>query len=108
MGSTYVNKMQKFLELMNIKLKNVISQIHGASGIRVIKAIPDGGRDGEKLLSPCDVRIRKNRAEDAGKALRGNYSPQYPVLLKENMRLRDEHQNSTGIIEKEIGQLLDS
>jgi hypothetical protein len=29
------------------------------------------------------------------------------VLLKENMRLRDEHQNSTGIIEKEIGQLLD-
>lgn len=35
-GSSYVNKMQKALELMNIKLTNVLSQIHGASGIRII------------------------------------------------------------------------
>jgi len=39
MGSTYVNKMQKSLELMNIKLKEVVSQLHGASGIKMIKAI---------------------------------------------------------------------
>jgi len=107
MGSTYINKMQKFLELMNIKLKNVISQIHGASGIRVIKAILDGERDEEKLLSLCDVRIQKNKAEDVKKALRGNYSPHYLMLLKENMRLWDEHQNSIRTIEKEIERLLD-
>ena len=92
---------------MNIKLKNVISQIHGASGIRVIKAILDGERDEEKLLALCDVRIRKHKAEDVKKALRGNYSPQYLMLLKENMRLWDEHQSSIRIIEKEIEQLLD-
>ncbi|MBD0294406.1 MAG: transposase [Flavisolibacter sp.] len=45
MGSVYVNKMQKCLELMNIKLKEVISQIHGASGIKMIKAIVAGNRD---------------------------------------------------------------
>jgi transposase len=106
-GSTYVNKMQKFLELMNIKLKNVISQIHGTSGLRVIKAILDGERNEEKLLALCDVRIRKNKAEDVKKALRGNYSPQYLMLLKENMRLWDEHQNSIKTIEKEIERLLD-
>lgn len=38
-GSAYVNKMQKCLELMNIKLTEVISQVHGASGMRMIKAI---------------------------------------------------------------------
>src|SRR6187551_3247161 len=36
MGSVYVNKMQKCLELMNIKLTEVISQIHGTSGIKMI------------------------------------------------------------------------
>ena len=54
MGSTYVNKMQKYLELMNIKLRNVISQIHGASGLRIIKAILDGERNPEELLSLCE------------------------------------------------------
>lgn len=49
MGSTYVNKMQKYLELMNIKLKNVISQIHGYSGLQIIRAILDGERNEEKL-----------------------------------------------------------
>src|SRR5699024_6093815 len=35
MGSSYVLRMQKNLELMNIKLKSVISQIHGTSGIKM-------------------------------------------------------------------------
>lgn len=37
MGSTYVNKMQKALELMNIKLTEVISQINGVSGIALMR-----------------------------------------------------------------------
>lgn len=57
MGSTYVNKMQKALELMNIKLTQVLSQIHGASGLRMIEAILQGERDPEKLLTLCDERI---------------------------------------------------
>ncbi|MBK6482814.1 MAG: transposase [Chitinophagaceae bacterium] len=51
MGSSYVNKMQRCLELMNIKLTEVISQIHGASGIRMIEAIIDGQRDPQVLCS---------------------------------------------------------
>lgn len=39
MGSVYVNKMQKCLELMDIKLKEVISQVHGTSGIKMIKQL---------------------------------------------------------------------
>ena len=107
MGSTYINKMQKYLELMNIKLKNVISQIHGASGLRVIKAIIDGERDEEKLLGLCDISIRRNKAEEIKKSLRGNYTPQYLLLLKENLRLWEEHQQSVATIEKEIEKLLD-
>ena len=74
MGATYVNKMQKYLELMNIKLKNVISQIHGKSGLSVIRAILEGERDTEKLLSLCDERIREKKTEALAKALEGNYN----------------------------------
>lgn len=47
MGSAYVNKMQKALEIMNIKLTQVISQIHGASGLRMIEAILQGAQPGK-------------------------------------------------------------
>jgi transposase len=107
MGSTYVNRMQKYLELMNIKLKNVISQIHGFSGLQIIRAILNGERDVEKLLSLCDIRIRRDKAENVKKSLQGNYSPQYLLLLKENLRLWEEHQRSVTTIEKEIEKLLD-
>ena len=67
MGSVYVNKMQKYLELMNIKLRNAITQIHGASGLRIIKAILSGERDTEKLLSLCHESIRKEKGEEVKK-----------------------------------------
>jgi hypothetical protein len=69
MGSAYVNKMQKALELMNIKLTNVISQIHGVSGIKMIEAILAGERDAEVLLELCDKRIIKNKSDEIKKAL---------------------------------------
>jgi transposase len=106
MGSTYVNKMQKFLEMMNIKLKNVISQIHGISGLKMIRAIIEGEQDTEVLLSFCDVRIQHEKAEEVKKSLCGNYNPQYLLLLKENLRLWEEHQRSVISIEKEIEKLL--
>ena len=107
MGSTYVNKMQKYLELMNVKLRNVISQIHGASGLRIIKAIIAGERDPEKLVVLCHERIQKNKREDVIKSLEGNYQEAYILLLKENLRLWEEHQASIRYIEQQIGLLLE-
>ncbi|GHV11788.1 IS110 family transposase [Bacteroidia bacterium] len=107
MGSTYVNKMQKYLELQNIKLRNVIAQIHGDSGLKVIRAILAGERDPEKLMYLCHVSIQKNKGEEVKKALVGNYNPRYLALLKENLRLWEEHQQSIKNIEHQIEELLD-
>ncbi len=63
-GGTRYGHVQQALELMNIKLKNVISQIHGYSGLQIIRAILDGERNEEKLLSLCHVRIRGEKAEE--------------------------------------------
>jgi transposase len=106
MGSAYVNKMQKCLELMNIKLTEVISQIHGVSGIRMIKAIIEGNRDKEYLLSLCDHRIRKNKSELILKALEGNYNDTYMFMLEMNMKAWDEHQKMLQVIDARIEILL--
>jgi len=71
---------------MNIKLKEVISQIHGVSGIKMIKAIIEGNRDKEYLLSLCDQRIRKNKPELILKALEANYNDTYLFILEQNMK----------------------
>lgn len=106
MGSTYVNKMQKCLELMNIKLKEVISQVHGASGIKMIKAIIEGNRDKEYLLSLCDQKIRKNKPELILKALEANYNDTYLFILDENMKAWEYHQKKVQVIDSRIEQLL--
>ena len=107
MGSTYVNKMQKSLELMNIKLTEVISQIHGASGIKMIKAMIEGNRDKDYLLSLCDTRIIKHKEEAVLKALEGNYNDTYIFLLEQNLKLWEMHQQQITVIDKRISQLLE-
>lgn len=106
MGSTYVNKMQKSLELMNIKLKEVISQIHGASGIKMIRAILEGNRDKCYLLSLCDKKIIENKGEAVLKALQGNYNDTYLFMLKQNLHMWEKHQEHIEVIDKRIELLL--
>jgi transposase len=107
MGSAYVSKMQKCLELMNIKLKEVISQIHGTSGIKMIKSILSGNRDAESLLSLCDERIQKHKGEKILQALEGAYNDTYLFMLGQNMKLWEIHQNQIENIDAKISQLLD-
>jgi transposase len=108
MGSTYVNKMQRSLELMNIKLKEVISQIHGASGIKMIKAILEGNRDREYLLSLCDKRIILQKGSSIIKALEGNYNDTYLFILELNLKMWENHQQQIAVIDERIGQLLET
>lgn len=82
-ASMHVNHMQKALTEMNIRLKEVISQIHGVSGLKVIKAILDGERDTEVLLNLCDKRIIKKKGQDLLKALNGRYTKASLFSLKQ-------------------------
>ena len=107
MGSSYVNKMQKSLELMNIKLTGVLSQIHGVSGTRLIEAIIEGERDTTKLLLLCDKRIIKAKSEQVIKALEGNYNDSWLFLLEQNLHMWKLHQQHIVVIDKKIEQILE-
>jgi len=107
MGSTYVNKMQKCLELMNIKLKEVISQIHGASGIKMITAILSGNRNKEYLMSLCDKRIVQKKSEAVLMALEGNYNDTYLFMLENNLAMWEQHQQQVSLVDKRIEVVLE-
>lgn len=73
-SSMHINQMQKALTLMNIRLKEVLSQIHGASGIAIIEAILNGERNKQVLVSLCHRSVIKKKKELVLKALEGRYT----------------------------------
>lgn len=72
--SMHINHIQKALTEMNIRLKEVLSQIHGASGLAIIKAILEGERDPKRLLSLCYSSVIERKADQLLKALEGYYT----------------------------------
>lgn len=73
-SSMHINHMQKALTLMNIRLKEVLSQIHGASGIAIIEAILKGERNKHMLVKLCHTSVLKTKKEQILKALEGKYT----------------------------------
>lgn len=89
-ATTYINRMQKALELMNIKLHTVISDIDGATGIRIIEAILSGERDPEVLADLRDKRIKASR-EEIIKSLEGYWTEEHLFELNQCYQLYCAH-----------------
>lgn len=81
-GSDSVRRMQKALELMNIKLHVVISDILGKTGLLMVQAILNGERSAEKLLPLKDPRIKASD-EDVLKSLNGIWKDEYLFMLQQ-------------------------
>lgn len=107
-----VNRMQKVLTLMNIRLTEVLSQVHGASGMRMIKAILDGWRDPKQLLELCDKRIQNNKAERVIAALEGHYRQEYLFELQHSVDEYEFYQHKIGecdrLIDTELEKLAEA
>jgi len=82
-AAMHINHMQKALIQMNIRLKEVISQIHGRSGLNIIEAILSGERDPHKLLGLCHKSIIKNKSDLILKSLNGHYREEYLFTLQQ-------------------------
>ena len=70
----HINQMQKSLVMMNIRLKEVLSQIHGVSGMAIIEAILNGERDRNKLVNLCHGKVLNTKKDLVYKALEGKYT----------------------------------
>jgi transposase len=81
-SSDSVRRMQKAMELMNIKLHTVISDILGKTGLQMVNAILNGERNPEELIKLKDPRIKASE-EDIRKSLVGIWKEEYLFLLRQ-------------------------
>jgi DNA-binding protein YbaB len=104
-SSREVLHMQKAMELMNIKLGNVISDILGKSGQEIISAIIKGERNVTKLAELADVRC-KSPKEIIEKSVTANWDDDLLLMLKQSFDLYHYLQNQTKMCDKKIEQIL--
>jgi transposase len=102
-ASMHINHMQKALTEMNIRLTEVLSQIHGTSGLAIIEAILKGERNKEKLLKMCHSSIIKNKKEEILKSLNGKYTQAGLFALQQAFDSYNFYQNQI----KQCDQMLD-
>jgi len=90
-AASYIQRMQKALTQMNLLLHNVVTDITGATGMRIIKAILSGERDPEALASMRDPRCRNTQSTIA-RSLKGNYRPEHLFSLQQAVELYEFYQ----------------
>lgn len=100
-ASSHVQHMQKALSQMNLQLANVVSDITGATGMRIIKAILEGERNPLVLASMRDRRC-KNTEETIARSLHGNYRAEHLFSLKQAVDLYNFYQGQLAECDREI------
>ena len=104
-SSNYINRMQKALELMNIKLHTIISDIDGKTGLLIIEAILAGERNPEVLADLRDKRIKASR-EEIIKSLEGYWTKEHLFELRQCYQLYCAHREMIRECELEIEKQL--
>lgn len=85
-AAQHVQHMQKALAEMNVKLTEVVSDIVGLTGMKIIKDIVRGERDPLKLAQHRNERCKATEAEVAS-ALYGNWREEHLFALAQGLEL---------------------
>ena len=103
-GAT-VQKMQKYLRLMNLRLDVVVKDIVGLTGKKIISAFIAGEKSGVELAKHRHYNIKKSEKEIA-KALQYNGREDYFFALKQEWKTYLHLQKQIDETDKEIKKLL--
>ena len=90
-ASMHIQHMQKALQQMNLLLHNVVSDITGVTGMKIIKAILAGERDPQGLARNRDERC-KHSSSTIAKSLVGNYREEHLFALRQAVDLYQTYQ----------------
>lgn len=104
-AAAHIQHMQKALTFMNLQLHHVISDITGATGMKIIRAIVAGERDPGILAALRDTRC-KTSVETVRAALEGNYQPEHLFALKQALALYDFYQRCVAECDAQIEQVV--
>jgi transposase len=89
--STCIQRMQKVLTQMNIQLANVISDLSGWTGQRIVRAMLGGERDPERLAALSHPGIHATR-QTIARSLEGTWQPDLLFVLQQEVAMYDAYQ----------------
>ena len=104
-ASSHIQRMQKALIQMNLLLHNVVSDIMGVTGTRILRDIVAGVTDPKALAAHRDYRCRASQ-EEITASLTGNYRAEHLFVLRQNLELYDTFQRQIQVCDGEIEALL--
>ena len=90
-AAAHIQHMQKALMEMNLQLHHVVSDITGATGMKIIRAIVAGERDPDTLAAFRDIRCHSS-IETIRAALVGNDRDEHVFALTQSLDLYDFYQ----------------
>ena len=105
-ASDKIRHMQKALRQMNLLLENVVSDINGCTGMKIIRAILAGERDPSILAKFRDKRCRRSEKIIAA-SLEGHYQEEHLFTLKQSVELYDVYQQQIACCDAAIQAQLD-
>lgn len=104
--ATQTRLMQKALIQMNVRITEVISDIVGVSGLKIIAAILEGERNPAVMVEFCHEKILKTKRELVLKALEGEYREEHLFALKQAYQTWHYYQNLIHECDAEVEKLL--
>lgn len=104
-AAAHIQHMQKALMQMNVQLHHVVSDITGATGMRIIRAIVAGTQTPATLAEFRDARCAASE-DTIREALTGNYRPEHVFALRQALELYDFHQVKITECDTEIEAVL--
>lgn len=97
----HILHMQKAMLPMNIQLSQVLSDMTGITGMRIIRAIVEGERESHKLAELRNYRCKKDEGEIA-KALTGTWREEHLFVLKQSLEFYDFYSQQIESCDAEI------
>ncbi len=104
--SDTLNRIQKVLTQMNIKVQHIISDIEGVIGMQIIERIADGKVLPKTILEGLDIQKLKSSKEDLEKSLKGIFKPHYITVLQSHLASYRFYKEQMVKYETEIEKLL--
>jgi transposase len=90
-AASHIQHIQKALQQMNLLLANVVSDVTGVTGMKILKAILAGERDPKVLAQFRDHRCAHSK-ETIAKSLVGNYREEHLFALRQAVDLYEFYQ----------------
>ena len=97
----WIRRMQKSLDQMNVRVHRAVSDMEGATGMAIIRAIVGGQRDPAQLAALRDPGCRKS-AEEIAEQLSGHWRQDHLFSLEQSLKMYDAITERMQAYEKEI------